>query len=153
MPLISCPLASVKLRKTFIRSFIGLWMHRGSILCVCVALPICNPNFSNAVRVFGNIQKIDVLRKARIHLITNVAEKCFRNLHCHSSIDRIPQISGHLLSGNFESPRLFRRRGLEVRRADFPEGGPAFEPPNRGTLPYPLPPTFPRPKPAWSVNT
>jgi hypothetical protein len=36
-----------------------------------------------------------------------------------------------------------RRSGLEVRRAEFPEGGPAFEPPNRGTLSYPPTSNFP----------
>jgi hypothetical protein len=40
----------------------------------------------------------------------------------------------HLLA---ERLGVARRRGLEVRRADVPEGGPAFKPPNRGTLSYP----------------
>jgi hypothetical protein len=45
------------------------------------------------------------------------------------------------------------RIDLEVRHADFPKGGPAFEPPNHNTLSEPISPTFPQPKPAWSNNT
>jgi hypothetical protein len=36
-----------------------------------------------------------------------------------------------------------RQRGLQVRGADVPEGGPAFKPPNRGTLSYPPTSNFP----------